>query len=268
MQQEIGQMIKQTMAIVILTATMCACAGLRAADSPGQSPVIRDRFLVLDSRIIETAENAKLTLGKTVKSKHNPLMAEDKPWEKRFDNLYANVIYDQEDKIYKCWYSPFIVDNSATGMSLDQRRKTRYRPPRGREMAICYAVSKDGVKWEKPELGLVEFEGSKQNNILWRGPHGAGVMKDLRDPDPARRYKAFFKGRNRSSSPSWRPEFEGSCRDRPMDGRQRISVRIQSFGFPLHAVFRIRLPFSCQIQTTQVQHGLSPFTHPAHARSL
>ena len=36
-------------------------------------------------------------------------------------------------------------------------------------MAICYATSKDGVTWAKPELGLVEYEGSTANNILWRG---------------------------------------------------------------------------------------------------
>ena len=188
-------MTKQIVAIAILTLTICGGAGAAAADTPAQTSIKRTRFLVLDSRIIESAENAKLTLGKTVKSKQNPLMAEDKPWEKRFDNLYANVIYDKEDELYKCWYSPFIVDNSASGMTLRQRRETRYRPPRGRDMAICYAVSKDGVKWEKPELGLVEFEGSKRNNIVWRGPHGAGVFRDLRDPDPARRYKAIFKGR-------------------------------------------------------------------------
>ncbi len=188
-------MTKRIVAIAILTSTICGGAGAMAADASAQTRIKRTRFLVLDSRIIETAENAKLTLGKTVKSKHNPLMAEDKPWEKRFDNLYANVIYDEQDKLYKCWYSPFIVDNSATGMTLEQRREKRYRPPRGRDMAICYAVSKDGIKWEKPELGLVEFEGSKQNNIVWRGPHGAGVFKDLRDRDPARRYKAIFKGR-------------------------------------------------------------------------
>ncbi len=171
-----------------------AAENVANADTKAVSPAARTRFLVLDSRIVETTENAKLTLGTTAKSKHNPLMAEDEPWEKRFDNLYANVIYDQEDKLYKCWYSPFIVDNSASGMTLEQRRETRYRPPRDREMAICYAVSTDGIKWEKPVLGLVEFADSKQNNILWRGPHGAGVLKDPGDPDPARRYKAIFKG--------------------------------------------------------------------------
>lgn len=39
----------------------------------------------------------------------------------RFDNLYGNVIFDEEEKLYKCWYSPFIVDSSSHGMTLEQR---------------------------------------------------------------------------------------------------------------------------------------------------
>jgi hypothetical protein len=29
---------------------------------------------------------------------------------------------------------------------------------------MCYAVSEDGLHWEKPNLGLVEYNGSKENN--------------------------------------------------------------------------------------------------------
>ena len=70
-------------------------------------------------------------------------------------------------------------------------------------MAICYATSEDGITWVKPEFDIVEFEGNRANNILWRGgnergnlwsgPHGSGVFKDLRDPEPDRRYKAILK---------------------------------------------------------------------------
>jgi hypothetical protein len=171
-----------------------------------------NRYLLLDSRIIDSTENAELTIGKVKKHKDNPLFGEDKRWEMRFDNLYANVIYDEQENIYKCWYSPFIIDVSSKGMTIQQRKEIEYEPP-AREMAICYATSKDGIKWVKPELGLVEFEGSKANNILWRGtpskdkeewsekdeegpwggPHGSGIFKDLREPDPNRRYKAFIK---------------------------------------------------------------------------
>lgn len=66
---------------------------------------------------------------------------------------------------------------------------------------LCYATSKDGVNWEKPNLGLVEFNGSKANNIvdfpeplLWST---AAVLHDPEDPDPARRFKIAYEGGSR-----------------------------------------------------------------------
>ncbi len=168
------------------TLALVACTGSFAEDGDG-------RFLLLDSRIVESVENARLAVGTVEKHKDNPLFGEDNPWEVRFDNLYGNVIYDEDAKCYKCWYSPFIVDRSAKGMTLEERRR-RYHPGQGREMGICYATSKDGLVWDKPALGLRRYEGSKDNNIVWRGPHGAGIFKDLRDPDPKRRYKTLFQG--------------------------------------------------------------------------
>ena len=172
-------------------------------------PSNSNKYLLLDNRVTEKVENAKLTVGVAFKHPSNPLFVEDKPWEQRFDNYYGNVIFDEEDDLYKCWYSPFIIDNSAKGMSLKEREKD-YDVPDKREMAICYATSKDGIHWEKPNLGLVDFEGNKNNNIVWRGkgqdgdhwagPHGAGIFKDKYEKDPNRRYKAIFKGKKLSIS--------------------------------------------------------------------
>lgn len=63
---------------------------------------------------------------------------------------------------------------------------------------ICYATSKDGVNWEKPDLGLVEFNGSKHNNItdfpdsnnLWST---CAVLHDPEDPDSSRRFKMAYE---------------------------------------------------------------------------
>jgi len=159
-----------------------------------------EKILLLDDRIIEKLENVKLTLGKIEKHDSNPLFVEDKVWEKRFDNLYGNVIYDSDENIYKCWYSPFIVDYSAQGMSLEERNSKDYEEPDDREMGICYAISKDGIKWQKPNLGLVEYENSKENNIVWRGPHGAGIFKDDYESNANRKYKTIFQGLNTSVS--------------------------------------------------------------------
>jgi hypothetical protein len=64
----------------------------------------------------------------------------------------------------------------------------------------CLAVSRDGLKWEKPTVGRFEFRGSKQNNLA----HPLGrpdtflyhVQYDPRDPDPQRRWKALIGERN------------------------------------------------------------------------
>jgi len=190
---------KRKISVVIMAAL---AVGLWHSQAKGASPrdagdLERDRYLMLDSRIIDKAENAKLTLGTVEKDARNPLFGEDKPWEKRFDNLYANVLYDEDEGIYKCWYSPFIVDNSAKGMTLEERKQTPYEPPHDREMGVCYATSNDGINWEKPELGLIEFEGNRKNNIVYRGLHGAGIFKDSRETDPAKRFKLF--GRDEKS---------------------------------------------------------------------
>ena len=152
----------------------------------------KNKFLLLDDRLIENFKNAKLVVGTVKKNNANPLFVEDKPWEKRFDNLYGNIIYNEDENLYQCWYSPFIVDYSANNMTLVERQQP-YDSPSDREMGICYAYSKDGINWVKPELGLVEFEGTKNNNLIGRGPHGTGVFRDLREGDPLKKYKAIFQ---------------------------------------------------------------------------
>ncbi len=172
-------------------------------DEHAQARGLVRRHLFLDSRVVEGSINARLVLGSVKKHEANPLFGEDRLWEKRFDNLYANVIFDEEEQLYKVWYSPFIVDRSAKGMNAKQWRETKYQAPVDREMAICYATSTDGLQWTKPEVGLVDYAGSKANNILWRGrgesrasragPHGSGIFKDNVESDPKRRYKALLK---------------------------------------------------------------------------
>src|SRR5690606_38822609 len=109
----------------------------------------RTKYLLLNDQVTEQVESAKLTVGGVKKDPSNPLFVEDKPWEKRYDNLYGNVIFDEEYNIYKCWYSPFIVDVSVKVMTLKERGK-EYNDQDDREKANCYARTKDGIHWEMP----------------------------------------------------------------------------------------------------------------------
>lgn len=170
-----------------------------------------DRFLLLDTSLWVQADHLKVTPGRARKADQNPLFGEDLPWEVRHDNLYANVIFDPADDLYKCWYNPFIIDAATIDTPPAQRERGTYRAAldraravehirKHREMGVCYAYSTDGIRWERPELGLIEFNGSARNNLVMRDVHGVGVTLDPHDPDPGGRFKAFMEG-GVSSSP-------------------------------------------------------------------
>ena len=62
-------------------------------------------------------------------------------------------------------------------------------------LGTAYAESKDGITWTRPNLGLFEANGTKDNNLVWMGP-GAN-MGPFRDPNPDvpddERYKAVVR---------------------------------------------------------------------------
>ncbi|MTV80800.1 hypothetical protein GM546_13195, partial [Streptococcus pneumoniae] len=89
---------------------------------------------------------------------------EEKPWEIRFDNSYPNVFFDDLAGVYRCYYSTFTDDEESEKYSLEERKERQYLPRAKRIVSLCYAESKDGVNWVKPNLGITEFRGSTENN--------------------------------------------------------------------------------------------------------
>ncbi|MBM4029090.1 MAG: hypothetical protein FJ280_27395 [Planctomycetes bacterium] len=62
----------------------------------------------------------------------------------------------------------------------------------GGGLRVCYAVSRDGINWNKPVLGLVEYNGNSQNNLVAYDHDDAAaalVLYEPEDPDPNRRFK-------------------------------------------------------------------------------
>jgi hypothetical protein len=91
-----------------------------------------------------------------------------KPWD-AFRLIFLNVAED--GGTYRMWYQAFDADQWGGGK------------PR-----LCYAVSKDLFRWEKPDLGLVEYQGSKRNNILIDDMFNGTVFVDPQ-AKPGERYK-------------------------------------------------------------------------------
>lgn len=154
------------------------------------------KYYMFDRRLFnpQGMENVRLSVSTPKKDeKNNPLFTQDKPWEIRIDNGYPNVLYDQEQKVYHCYYTLFTEDGDTEETTLEQRMKRAYRPRPDRVPSLAYARSLDGIHWEKPSLGKVEWRGSKENNLLFLYAHGTGVILDSHETDPKKRYKLVTK---------------------------------------------------------------------------
>jgi hypothetical protein len=53
---------------------------------------------------------------------------------------------------------------------------------------LGYAESKDGLRFERKNLGLVSFRGSRENNLV----HNVEAFEDPDETDPAKRFKGFI----------------------------------------------------------------------------
>ncbi len=146
--------------------------------------------LFLDDYLVESLKHVAITLNPATKCKTNPVIGRDRPWEGN-ELHYGTVFYDEEMGLFRMWYQ-------SIHLSATERVPKKLVPtvPKKMHDRRCYAVSQDGINWEKPELGLVEFEGSTRNNILgpdnWPSFKG-GIFVDPNEKDPARRYKAMAR---------------------------------------------------------------------------
>ena len=155
---------------------------LSAAEPQGVAPDPA-KLLMLDTRVIEQAENARLVLGAAEKEPRNPLLRADAPWENTTNNYYPNVLWDAEEKGWKLWYKDVLADKEMIA------RMDAPSTVHDVGWYLLYATSQDGLAWIRPALGLHKFGGSAANNAVARDCPNVGVFKDLHDPDPARRYK-------------------------------------------------------------------------------
>jgi hypothetical protein len=165
-----------------------------------------DLHLLVDDEELEFSENVKRVLNRP-KKHSSPVVVADKPWEGERAQAWGSVIVEP-DGLLRMWYFAFNTERRA-----DELDRGGY----------AYAESRDGFKWTRPNLGVVEFRGSKENNLFYTcAPDGKNlvdeelarrniglpaidengktigvvnnldgltVVRDDDDPDPQRRYK-------------------------------------------------------------------------------
>ncbi len=105
-----------------------------------------NREIFVDSYLIDKLEGTRIEKHTPVDK--GPVLNLDKPWEGIFCT-YSTILKD--DRLYRAYY---------------RGGRSGKNKPYSNDEFTCYAESKDGIHWEKPNLKLFEVGGTLENNVV------------------------------------------------------------------------------------------------------
>ena len=134
-----------------------------------------------DDGLIDSMVHVFRTLNPGRKHPANPLIVADKPWEEtKTIYLYGTALHEPQARgtdRFRIWYCSNLLEYGSADHA-----------------GLLFAHSEDGIRWEKPELGVADLNGCAGNNAVFvnnsrQWVSTDGLSWDVDETDPARRYK-------------------------------------------------------------------------------
>ena len=164
--------------LAILGVAPVIVSALLAWEVPGSVLRPGERQLFLDDFVIADVNAVTRVIHQPTKYAGNPVIRSDLPTDGTAIQSRNAPDWDEQEKVWKLWY--FCTDEDVGGAR--------------------FARSKDGVHWEKPDLGLVESHGNRKNNLVFvKNDPAAFIQHVFIDPHgPAdRRFKGMIGSKDR-----------------------------------------------------------------------
>lgn len=133
---------------LIWLSSLALTAALAVAGEPAPH-----RHLFLDPSLLARVENAQLSVQPPRRAE--TVIRPDRPWEQLMISFFLTV-REEEGKL-RMWYICRDKEN---------------RPN------LAYAESRDGIAWTKPNLGIADYAGSRENNLVGLGNLEGVVFQD------------------------------------------------------------------------------------------
>ncbi|MBL8848110.1 MAG: hypothetical protein JNG89_00410 [Planctomycetaceae bacterium] len=173
------------------SAALAGAAGFANSSTRANDGAIATTGVTLfafDDVSIPHRRNLRLNMHQPQKHPANPVLPHGKPGEpdEYRAQFYGSIV--REGGRFRMWYIAGDNDGMQTVAN-----KTAYFGWRA-----AYAESEDGIHWNKPYLGLVEYRGNRRNNLLKIDPPDVTgltlvLLHEPEDPDPKRRYKMMHQ---------------------------------------------------------------------------
>ena len=147
------------------------------------------RQVFLDDAGVQESSGLRRVVHQPLKHPENPVFRGEREHDHRV--MVSDVLRVPGTDLLRMYYSaipapgkePWDVDGRAVDSAI----------------FFACAESRDGVHWERPNLGQISFQGSRDNNLIDTCDaetdyfcRGGRVIIDPRETDPAKRYKCFL----------------------------------------------------------------------------
>ena len=139
--------------------------------------------LFLDTMSVASAEGLAWAMEEATKHSRNPILKPTfKPGTPDEGGAMQHGTVLLDDGRFRMWY---------TGWEIPGHGPVPLEKNWDHYVHVCYAESDNGIDWQRVNLGLVEYMGNRNNNLvpsLWLRPV---IMRDDLELDPERRYKCW-----------------------------------------------------------------------------
>lgn len=167
------------------------------ASTPGDDSRVPYRTeLFLDNQMLEATPGVSRRLHPAKKHLLNPVVRCDRWCDGDYMEPYTTM-YDEEEKLFKMWAR---AGSDATAGYVG-----------GNAAYMLYFTSADGIRWDKPDLGVLEVAGRRDHNIVFASDtvltsptalsYGPDKFVVPSTPMTPQGKKAFFWGVNKHPRP-------------------------------------------------------------------
>ncbi len=130
-----------------LFGTICAPANAQTALPVAIGTRVE---MFVDNWLIDSTRSREVSLKLQTPVRREVVLTTDKPWEGPHSAYYSVL---QDGPLFRLYYRGFVSEG---GDALANQ-------------ITCCAESSDGITFTRPNFGLYEFQGSRENNIVYRG---------------------------------------------------------------------------------------------------
>lgn len=155
-----------------LTAALFIAALAAGPENAWRVTAAHGPYFLCDDRVVGDRWMVERFVTPLARHPGNPVMTRDKPWEGTGPHMGGTVLRDPQDGLCKMWYSVWNSHAYFNNLPFSYN--------------VCYAESEDGLTWNKPDLGVFEYEGSTENNCIRLGDDKTQNIDVCLNPLPGR----------------------------------------------------------------------------------